>query len=172
MALVALVGLAGAKIWVALGRGKTNIGFLVILGVILVIAAIASSRAFRTARGNALIKDLRTLFRRLKDRAGSLRPGGATSEAALLAAVFGLGALPASGFAYATRLYPKAATARGLVVWLVMRLLVRRRRRRGRLRRLRWRRRGLTWRTASDWDGGPSSRRPSSRISIRSTWSR
>ena len=109
LALIALVGLAGAKIWIALGRGRTNVGFLIALAIILVVIAVRMSRPFRTARGNALLADLRTLFRRLKGRAGSIRPGGATSEAVLLAAVFGLGALPAGGFAFAKRLYPKAA---------------------------------------------------------------
>ena len=76
LALLVLVGLAGAKIWVALSRGRTNIGFLIVMTLIFSIVAVRSSRPFRTARGNALLADLRTLFRRLKDRAGSLRPGG------------------------------------------------------------------------------------------------
>src|SRR6185436_11482472 len=83
------------------------------LTLIFAIVAARSGRPFRTARGDALLADLRTLFRRLKDRAGSLRAGGATADAALLAAVFGLSALPASGFAYAKRLYPRAATSSG-----------------------------------------------------------
>jgi uncharacterized protein (TIGR04222 family) len=112
-AIAVLVGLAGAKIWVALGRGKSNVGFLVILTLIFVIVAARSAQPVRTARGDALLADLRTLFRRLKDRAGSLRPGGATADAVLLAAVFGLGTLPSSGFAYAKRLYPRAAGSSG-----------------------------------------------------------
>jgi uncharacterized protein (TIGR04222 family) len=110
LAVVVLVGLAGAKLWVAHARGKTNVGILIVLMIMFVISVIGGTRPFRTARGDALLADLRTLFARLRERGGTVRGGGATSEAALLAAVFGLAALPAD-FAYAKRLYPKASTS-------------------------------------------------------------
>ena len=113
LGLLVLVGLSAAKIWVALGRGRTNIGFLILMTLFFAVVAAAWSRPFRTARGDALLEDLRILFRRLKERAGSFRPNAAPGDLALLAAVFGLAVLPASGFAYARRLYPKAASASG-----------------------------------------------------------
>jgi uncharacterized protein (TIGR04222 family) len=109
-ALLILLGMAAAKIAVALSRGRTNIVFLVILAVISCIIAYRLIQRLRTRRGDAVLADLQKLFARLKDRASSLRAGGATSEVALLTAVFGLSALPEDRFPYARRLYPKAAT--------------------------------------------------------------
>lgn len=107
-AVAVLALLAGTKIVVALQRGRTNIGFLIVLALVACVIAWALSMARRTGRGDALLADLRRLFGRLRERAASVRPGGATAEAALLAAVFGLGALPAGGFGYVRRLYPRS----------------------------------------------------------------
>jgi hypothetical protein len=62
-----------------------------------------------TSRGRTLLADLRRLFARLRERAPRLTPGGASADAALLAAVFGVAALP-TAFAYAQALYPRAAS--------------------------------------------------------------
>ena len=69
------------------------------------------SRPRVTAKGEALLKHMRMLFGNLKDRASSLRPSSSPNELALLAAVFGIGAIPLSAFPYAQKLYPKAATS-------------------------------------------------------------
>jgi hypothetical protein len=53
-----------------------------------------------------MMADLNQLFKRLKGRAYTLSAGGKTNEAALLAAVFGLSALPATGFPFISTLYP------------------------------------------------------------------
>jgi uncharacterized protein (TIGR04222 family) len=113
IAIAILVGLAGAKIYVALQRGRANVLFLIILAFVGCVAAFGLSNARRTARGDALVADLRRLFVRLRARARSIRPGGGTADAALLAAVFGLGALPAAGFGFVRRLYPRAPDTSG-----------------------------------------------------------
>jgi uncharacterized protein (TIGR04222 family) len=113
IAVAILVALAGAKIYVALQRGRTNVLFLIILACVACVAAFGLSNARRTARGDALVADLRRLFVRLRARAGTIRPGGGTADAALLAAVFGLGALPAAGFGFVRRLYPRAPDTSG-----------------------------------------------------------
>ena len=104
------VGLLIAATWVkismALSQGRHNVGFLVVLTVVFGIVAMVLWRKRRTARGDAMLTDLRSLFSRLKDRAKSLRAGGQTNEAALLAAVFGLSALPAASFPFMEKLYP------------------------------------------------------------------
>ncbi len=111
--IVILVGLAGAKVVYALTQGRTNVILLGVLALVACIVAAGISNARRTSRGNALLADLRRLFQRLRDRASSIRPGGASAEAALLAAVFGLGALPDTGFGFVRRLYPRAAESSG-----------------------------------------------------------
>ena len=101
MAFVAagvLLGIAALKILVALSRGRTNIDFLVILAGLAVFLAFKVANPFRTAQGDDFLAGLKTLFAALRGRADSLRPGGATSELAWLAAVFGLSAVPADVF--------------------------------------------------------------------------
>jgi uncharacterized protein (TIGR04222 family) len=111
---VLAIGLLGSvavvKLFVALARGRHNVGFLIGLAVLFAVAAWAVAHRPRTARGDALLADLRTLFGGLKERAATLRSGGATAEAVLLAAVFGLGALPSLEYAYARALYPRMAS--------------------------------------------------------------
>jgi uncharacterized protein (TIGR04222 family) len=104
-ALLALV--AGAKVLVAIARGRTNIAFLVIEALVFVVLAWGVTHPTRTTAGSALLEDLATLFKGLKDRAGSLQPHAGGSDFALLAAVYGVGAaLPI--YPDAKTLFPKA----------------------------------------------------------------
>lgn len=105
LALLLLVTLAGAKIVVALSQRRTNIGFLIIEMVVFSFVAVKLHDPLRTERGSAVMADLRRLFARLKDRVDGLRPGGATAEVALAAAVFGLGVLPAVTFPHVRQLF-------------------------------------------------------------------
>ncbi len=98
IALVLLIGVALIKIIVATMRGRQNIWFLILMAAVLSYIAVRIHNPFRTTLGNALLTDLRTLFAPLKNRASMINPGGATGEAALLMAVFGLSALPMSRF--------------------------------------------------------------------------
>ncbi len=105
--LAILVGTAWTKINIAFSQGRHNVGFIVVLAFIFSIVALVIWKRRRTGAGDAMLADLRSLFSRLKDRAKTLRAGGATNEAALLAAVFGLSALAASNFPFLETLYPK-----------------------------------------------------------------
>jgi uncharacterized protein (TIGR04222 family) len=107
---VTLLGIALIKIAVAIDRGRYNIVFLVILAVIALWAAWRFVRRRRTSLGNRMLKDLRRLLHALRQRAASIRPGAMTSDAMLLAAVFGLSALPSTGFADLLRVYKKSAS--------------------------------------------------------------
>jgi uncharacterized protein (TIGR04222 family) len=96
--LVAIVGFLGMlKIEMAVAEGR-SFGFLAGAMVFVGLAAIKIFRRHRTARGYAMLADLKVLFGRLRDRADTLRQGGATNEAALLAAVYGIDKLPADRF--------------------------------------------------------------------------
>lgn len=110
-ALLVLVGVAGLKLILALMRGRSNVGFLIVMTGVAVVVAYKATHPSRTARGSAFLADLRTMFAGLKDRRLSMLPGGATSEAALLAAVYGLSMLPTDVFPYVQTLYPKAASS-------------------------------------------------------------
>jgi uncharacterized protein (TIGR04222 family) len=98
LALVVLFGVAFIKIIVATMRGRQNIWYLVILAAVFGFFAIKNYNPTRTVLGNTMLADLRTLFASLKARSATIQSGGATGEAALLLAVFGAGALPASRF--------------------------------------------------------------------------
>jgi uncharacterized protein (TIGR04222 family) len=111
IAALLLAGIAVNKIVVAAGRGQSNLFFLIVLCWIAITLAWKMTHRFRTARGDALLKDLRTLFAGLKKRGATLRPGGATAELALLAAVFGIADLPSGEFSHIKKLYPKATTS-------------------------------------------------------------
>lgn len=112
-ALTILIGLSMLKIVVALSRGRANIIFLLILTVVAVIIAVKLANPRRTARGDAMLDDLRRLFGRLREGGARVIKGGATADAALLAAVFGVGALPIPEFAFALKLYPRASSSLG-----------------------------------------------------------
>ena len=104
-----LVAVTWTKISIAFSQGRHNVGFLVVLTILFGIIAIVIWCRRRTARGDEMLSDLRSLFSRLKNRAKSMRAGGQTNEAALLAAVFGLSALPAASFPFLEKLYPAKA---------------------------------------------------------------
>jgi uncharacterized protein (TIGR04222 family) len=112
-ALAMLVGTSVTKIWIALSRGRHNIVFLIILTLVFVVWAISTWRRERTGAGDEVLRRARQRFKPLKDRAESIRPGGMTNDASILAALFGLVALPTGYFPYITTLFPKAAATSG-----------------------------------------------------------
>jgi uncharacterized protein (TIGR04222 family) len=113
LAAALLLGIALGKIAIALGRGRYNIEFLIILTAIALGVVWFLVRRRRTHLGNRMLKDLQRLFKGLRQRAATIRSGGMTSDAMLLAAVFGISALPATGFADFLRVYKKAASSGG-----------------------------------------------------------
>jgi uncharacterized protein (TIGR04222 family) len=110
-ALLLVVSLV--KIAVALARGRTNLGLLILFTVVGLGLTWRAAVVGRTPRGEAFLKELENLFRSLRLRAKELRPGGATSEVAMLAAVWGITALPPERFGWSDELFRKAATSGG-----------------------------------------------------------
>ena len=113
VAIAILLAVALSKIFIAFGRGRYNVEFLIILMAIGLWAVWRVVRRPRTHLGNRVLKDLRRLFGALRRRAATIRSGAMTSDAMLLAAVFGISALPATGFADFLRVYKKAASSGG-----------------------------------------------------------
>ena len=103
--LVLLGGVAATKIYIGISRGRPVL-FLVILSAISVLLLYKAAMPRRTRAGEALLGDVRRLFGGLKARAETLRRGGATSELALLAAVFGVATVPLTVFPQRSLLYP------------------------------------------------------------------
>jgi uncharacterized protein (TIGR04222 family) len=107
---ILLAGVAVLKITIALERGRENIAFLIILSIVVVYVLVLLIWRHRTGLGDRMLSDLRTLFQSLYMRRDSLRPRLQTTDAALLAAVFGLSALPAA-FQYARDIFRKASSS-------------------------------------------------------------
>ena len=106
-------GIAVYKILLAIERGRTNYAFLVILSIAFAWAAYKITHPRQSGRGKALIADLKSLFGALKERAGSFHPGSNPSELALLAAVFGVDAIPIDVFPHRKTLYPQVSASSG-----------------------------------------------------------
>ncbi len=94
VAAAVLLCVALIKIAIALDRGRSNIGFLVVLAVVGPLGALILVHRRRTRLGDRMLRDLRRLFHRLRTRASTIRRGTMTNDVILLAAVFGFGALP------------------------------------------------------------------------------
>ena len=104
-----LLGVAAVKIALAVHRGHFNLTFLMMPAVVAVYAVIiVCGVKQRTPLGQRALSQLRELTSRLRQRAAELRPGGASTDALLLAGVFGVGALPTEAFPLLTKIYPHA----------------------------------------------------------------
>jgi uncharacterized protein (TIGR04222 family) len=111
LVLAVLWGIAITKIFLALERGHKNIGFLVILAIAFGFGAYKITHPRQTGRGKALLADLGSLFSSLKNRSASFHPGSNPNELALLAAVFGVDAIPKDVFPHARTLYPQISSS-------------------------------------------------------------
>jgi uncharacterized protein (TIGR04222 family) len=109
----AIGGVAGIKLLLAIQRGKSNILFLVILAAVGILFAWASMISRRSGLGLRFLKDQRTLFGRLQKQAKYIKPGGGSADAVILAALFGLTAVPAEAFPFVKKLFPQPSSSGG-----------------------------------------------------------
>lgn len=107
-----LGGIAVARILQALSRGQTNVAFLVLAAAVACWLAYRIGKGDTTSAGRRALDSLRTLMARLKARASGIAHGGATNEALLLAAVFGMYALPAAAFPFVEQMFPRQTSLR------------------------------------------------------------
>lgn len=104
-----LVACSWIKINIAFSHGHSNIIFLVFLTIFFTIAVLVQFFGRLTVAGRDLLSHLRRLFALLKNRAARLQSGGETNEAALVAAVFGLGVLSTTQFPFVSQLLPSSS---------------------------------------------------------------
>ncbi|HUA21989.1 MAG TPA: TIGR04222 domain-containing membrane protein [Bryobacteraceae bacterium] len=109
VALLVLWMVAAIKLAVAFQRGRSNVAFLILLAVVFSVLAGKAGRPRITRSGAAMVASLRTLFSGLKDRASLFTPGADATDVLMLAAVFGIAAMPATVFPHVRTLYPRAA---------------------------------------------------------------
>jgi uncharacterized protein (TIGR04222 family) len=111
LTIAALLGLGLVKIWIALSAGRRNIEILIVLMVVATVLVAKAWNPYRTRLGDDYLASVRTLFTGLRDRAASLRPGGATREVLWLTALFGAALLPSAAFPVAAYAWPKPAAS-------------------------------------------------------------
>jgi uncharacterized protein (TIGR04222 family) len=111
LAIAAMLGLGLAKIEIALSAGQRNVEILIALMIVATILAANGWNNYRTRLGDDYLASVRTLFSGLRDRAGSLRPGGATREVLWLTALFGAALLPSAAFPVVAYAWPKPASS-------------------------------------------------------------
>jgi uncharacterized protein (TIGR04222 family) len=109
--LLVLVGVGGARLIQGFVRGHSNIIFLLLLGAVAVWIAHKLDFGPATPAGRHALNSLQTLTERVKRQIDKLRAGGATNEALLLAAVFGIYALPAA-FSFVEQMFPRSRPGR------------------------------------------------------------
>jgi uncharacterized protein (TIGR04222 family) len=67
----------------------------------------------RTGAGEKVLQRARLRFNHLKENTEKFRPGGETNNATILAATFGIDALPSDHFGYVLTLFPKPSDDSG-----------------------------------------------------------
>jgi uncharacterized membrane protein YgcG len=95
------------KIAIALSRGRSNILFLILATAFAVYLTAGISFPRTTTRGDSKLRELTNLFQSLKLRAADLKPGGSTSELAMMTAVYGATSLPQDNYPWLAILYPR-----------------------------------------------------------------
>jgi hypothetical protein len=101
------------KICLAVERGHHNVAFLFLLAIAASLTMAKRKAPVRTPRGDGLLADLKTRFHRLEKRAEDIKLGGASRELVILAAVFGMTALPLELHAQMGALFPRAMASAG-----------------------------------------------------------
>jgi uncharacterized protein (TIGR04222 family) len=105
------LGIVGViKIQIGLSLNKPIV-FLVLMMIVAMAVAAATSFPRLTARGKAALKDITNLYSGLRMQIYSSSPGSASAELAMFAAVFGVGELAATPFGYAQTLFPRATSS-------------------------------------------------------------
>lgn len=106
IALGFTLGIAAWRIVFALSRGRSNVGFLVVLAVVCAVALVIAYRKRLTALGADTLRGLERLYTGARQRLAQSVSGNDSFETSLVAAVFGLAALPAAHFPFLERVFP------------------------------------------------------------------
>jgi uncharacterized protein (TIGR04222 family) len=106
-AFVILAAFAAGKIGYAVSQGRSNVWFLAFLWLAATLFVVGVYFSSYTRAGREALATVQALTGRLKSRAPTLKSGGGTNEALLLASAFGLAALPTTMFAFMEELFPR-----------------------------------------------------------------
>lgn len=109
--MLAIVGLGGYKLLIALSRGKHNVGFLVLLMIVgtVLLTIICSRKGRLSARGQDYLARLQLGFGGLRTRARSAQERQAEPSLLLLMSVFGVTALGDTPFDYYPAMFHRSS---------------------------------------------------------------
>jgi uncharacterized protein (TIGR04222 family) len=110
VALGLTLGVALAQIVYALSKGRANVGFLIVLALVCAIALAVAYRKRLTALGSDTLRGLERLYTAARGRLAQNVSGANGFDASLVAAVYGLAALPTLQFPYLARVFPVPKT--------------------------------------------------------------
>jgi uncharacterized protein (TIGR04222 family) len=106
IAIMLLAGVAGAKVIIALERGRSNVGFLIFLAIVACMIAYKLCWQRVTKRGEQWLRDLRTLMDPMLRRAKATSHELGWKETATVAAIYGISALPATAYPHVGQMFP------------------------------------------------------------------
>ncbi len=106
-----LLTVALVKAIIAVSTGHYNLLFLAIMTAVFLLKLRGLRTNPTSSAARRLLSDLRMLFSRLNLRSSRLQAGNGSADMALLAAIFGIGALPLAVYPYLLDLYPMARPA-------------------------------------------------------------
>lgn len=113
VALGLTLGVALVRIGYSLSKGRTNVGFLIVLAIACAIALAIAYRKRLTALGTDTLRGLERLYTAARGRLAQNLSGADSFDASLVAAVYGLAALPALQFPYLARVFPAPKVSQG-----------------------------------------------------------
>lgn len=105
-----LGGVALIKMAIAVSHGRTNVEYLFMMCVIAIFLVFKFGKRTRTRAGEQVLISAKEIYNGLKHRAHTLRAGADPDSAALLAATFGIAALPVYAYAESQALFKKSVT--------------------------------------------------------------
>lgn len=111
-----LICLSGYKIVNALNHGRHNVGFLIILSVISLVALVFAAKPSRLSkRGKAYLENLKQIFANFstKDDLRTDSPNYDPSSASMAMAVFGVGILAGTSFDAFSLMFKRSASTGG-----------------------------------------------------------
>src|SRR5262249_29487559 len=108
LAALGIVGVVKIQIGLSLEKPVSFLGMMMI-GAMVIAAGFSFPRL--PDRGKETLADITNRYSGLKEQIYSFTPGSASAELAMFAAVFGVGALAGTQFAYARTLFPPSTNS-------------------------------------------------------------
>lgn len=113
-----IIGLGGYKFCVALAKGHTNVGFLIIMGIVGLVLLFKICRPPRlSSRGKVYLERLQRAFEKLKERISAATTEVADQTFLLLVGLFGVGVLAGTAYDYYQEMFQRRTSSAGIWNW-------------------------------------------------------